>query len=194
MKRTLITPLIIGFMAISGCTGPQVRSGDELLLKETRERIERGEFKVAINTMEAFVLDRENHPQAGQAYYLAGTAARRQLDKERLDRGYSRIQNILSINVFPTEDGPLMEKAYGHFVKAGKSAGEDALAAEAMYLAATMMDVDYMKHFPDALKHYKEVFDNYPQTQWAEKARERYLTLQQYYKGITGSPYELDGP
>lgn len=156
------------------------------MLERARQDLAGGYHEWVLHDMEKYLEEHPDGSLSAQAHILAGDAARGQVDAARAKKDMSGI-------VLETYIAPFMRKAYENYRDAAEKALTDQTAAEALYKAAYMLDIEYMKNFETAMTLYGEVVGKYEGTTWAEKARDRFDNLEEKFRKIKQSPHGLPG-
>lgn len=65
-------------------------------------------------------------------------------------------------------------------------------AAEALHLAAVIMDHGYLQRYASAMELHKWVMITYPDSPFGKKSAERYEFLKEIFKGVEGSSHEVN--
>ncbi|UCG39102.1 MAG: hypothetical protein JSV00_02390 [bacterium] len=185
MNITGRNPLILALLltAMAACaTAPPPTAEETGILERARADIARGDFDWALYDLERYLEGDPHRNLLAEAHFLAGEAAKGGVDRSREEGKYTGL-------VLGTIIGPLMEKAYFHYLQAGGAARQEELAARSYTMAAVMVDIDYMKRFEEALSLYRRVMDRYPASASAPKAAERYGNLEDKFRKLQMSPH-----
>ena len=150
--------------------------------------MEAGQHEWALFDLEKFIQDHPESTLVPESHFLAGVAAKNMVDRMRADRGMDRLKNILSLSMVPVREVKAMEQALDHFLRCAETSIQDELVPRSLFMAATMADVEYLKHMENSIKLYERVFQEFPGSPWAQTSKKRYDLLQSYYRGITGTP------
>ena len=104
-----------------------------------------------------------------------GDAYKGQIDTARKEKKITGM-------ILTSYTAPLIRKAYENYMVAAEGTMSDEIASEAMFKAAVILDIDYMKNFERALVIYGMVIRKFPGTTWAEKAQVRYDNLDDKFR------------
>jgi TolA-binding protein len=131
----------------------------------------------------------QNYPRSNfsaEAHLLTGDAYRGKVDLARKEKEITGI-------ILTTYTSPLLRKAYENYMLAASKAMNDKVASEALFKAAVILDIDYMKNFEKALVIYGNVIRKFSGTTWAERAQVRYDNLADKFGTIRSGPHRYPG-
>ncbi len=165
------------------CVSIPLSSTEEVLFfQRAREDLARGDHDRVLQDMERYL---QNHPRSSlsaEAFILTGDAFKGKVDIARKEKEITGI-------ILTTYTSPLIRKAYENYMTAALEAMNDEVASKALYNAAVILDIDYMKNFEKALVVYGNVISKFPGTNWAERAQVRYDNLDDKFGTIISGPH-----
>ena len=171
-------------LVISCVSIPPPSAEETAILQRAREDLARGDHEWLLYDMEKYL---QNYPRSGlsaEAYLLIGDASKGQIDVARKEK---KVTGML----LTTYTAPLIQKAYENYLTAAEEAMNDKVASEALFKAAVMLDIEYMKHFEKALVVYGSIIRKFPGTIWADRAEVRYDNLDGKFRSLKSGPHRI---
>ena len=186
MKKITFCLLIMCSLVISCVSIPPPSVEETVILQRAREDLARSDHEWLLYDLEKYI---QNHPRSsllGEAHLLIGDSFKGQVDVARKEK---KVTGML----LTTYTAPLIQKAYENYLTAAGVAMNDKVASEALYKAAVILDIEYMKDFEKALVVYGNVIRKFPGTIWAERAEVRYDNLDGKFRSLKSGPHRIPG-
>jgi hypothetical protein len=184
MKKTAICSLVMCSLIVSCVSIPPPSTQEVATLQRAREDQARGDHDWVVHDMEKYIQDHPGSSLAAEAHLLVGDAYKGQIDTAREEKKITGM-------ILTSYTAPLVRKAYENYMAATEGAMSDEIASEAMFKAAVILDIDYMKNFERALVLYEMVTREFPGTTWAEKAQVRYDNLDGKFRSLKAGPHMI---
>ncbi len=169
-------------LVISCVSIPPPSVEETVILQRAREDLARSDHEWLLYDLEKYI---QNHPRSSlsaEAHLLVGGAYKGQIDTARKEKKITGM-------ILTSYTAPLIRKAYENYMAAAEGAMSDEIASEAMFKAAVILDIDYMKNFERAIVLYGMVTSKFPGTTWAEKAQIRYDNLDSKFRSLRTGPH-----
>lgn len=172
---------------LSACTQSYfTRSDPSTDIMKAQEFLERGSYELSRAILEPY-LKQDLNPATGlRVHFTLGLATfypvKDELEKGR--KGVGRMMGLLSGQQIRN-----LNDAAGHFHAAIEADPSSAEAAESLYLLGLLHDFGYLQRFDESMMYYQRCFDEYPGTEAARRAEERYRILKEISGGIQGTPH-----
>ena len=186
MKNTAIFSLIMCSLLLSCVSIPPPSTEEVLIFQEAREDLARGDHDRVLQNMEKYLQDRPPGSLTAEAHLLTGEAFKGKVDRARNEK-------VITGIILTTYTSPLLRKAYENYMTAAFEGANNEVASEALFKAAAMLDIDYMRNFEKALVVYGDVISKFPGTVWAERAQVRYDNLEDKFGTIISGPHQTPG-
>jgi outer membrane protein assembly factor BamD (BamD/ComL family) len=186
MMRYIVTsiPFLVCLLMISCASVPPPSEEEMLLLQRARADLSHGEYDWTLHDMEIYLDRHPKSPLSATAHLIAGDAAKGQVDRARKEKRMTGM-------VLTSFTAPLVQKAYENYLAAANLARNKPLAAEAMYKAAVILDIQYMKQFEAALVMYERIMKEYPEMDQTEEAQKRYQNLSGKFRNLETGPHNI---
>jgi TolA-binding protein len=184
MKIITVGSLILCTLLISCVSTPPPSVQENAIIQHAREDLVRGDYDWIVHDMEKYLQNYSRSSLAAEAYLLLGEATKGQIDTARKEK------NITGM-ILTTYTAPLIQKAYENYMLAAEEAINDQIASEALFKAAVILDIGYMKIFDKALVVYGDVIKKFPGTTWAERAQVRYDNLSGKFRSLQSGPHKI---
>jgi TolA-binding protein len=186
MNKTAICSLIMCSLLISCVSIPPPSTEEVLIFQRARDALARGDHDWVLHDMEKYL---QNHPRSSlsaEAHLLTGEAFKGKVDIARREKEITGI-------ILTTYTSPLVRRAYENYMTAASEAMNDEVASEALFKAAIILDIGYMRNFEKALVIYGNVISKFPRTTWAERAQLRYDNLEDKFGTIISESHRIPG-
>jgi len=100
-----------------------------------------------------------------------------------------RKEGHVGMGLLPQETVDHLSRARDALLKSVDMDPEAEFVAEALYLAASVMDHGHLQRYSRAMELYKWVMLAYPDSEFGEKSGKRYEILKSLFNGIEGSSH-----
>ena len=182
MKKSGICVLVMISLVISCVSVPPPSTEEVATLQKAREDQVHGDHDWVVHDMEKYIQDHPGSSLLAEAHLLVGDSYKGQIDTARIEKKITGM-------ILTSYTAPLIRKAYENYMAAAEGAMSDEIASEAMFKAAIILDIDYMKNFERAIVLYGMVTSKFPATTWAEKAKIRYHNLDSKFRSLRTGPH-----
>jgi len=169
-------------LIVSCVSIPPPSTEEVTILQRAREDQARGDHDWVVHDMEKYIQDYPRSSLSAEAHLLVGDAYKGQIDTARREKKITGM-------ILTSYTAPLIRKAFENYMAAADGTMSDEIASEAMFKAAVILDIDYMKNFERALVLYGMVIRKFPGTTWAEKAQVRYDNLDDKFRTMKSGPH-----
>jgi tetratricopeptide (TPR) repeat protein len=153
---------------------------------EAQEHLNREAYDQSRAILEPYLEQELDSKIGSRVHFLLGLATfypvRDELETGR--KGVGRMMGLLSGQQIRN-----LNDAAGHFHAAIEADPSSAEAAESLYLLGLLHDFGYLQRFDESMMYYQRCFDEYPGTEAARRAEERYRILKEISGGIQGTPH-----
>jgi len=173
-------------LLVSCVSTPPPSAEETAILQRSGDDLERGDYEWVLYDMEKYIQDHPESHYSAEAHLLIGDGSRGQVDAARKEKEMTGM-------ILTTHTAPLVRKAYENYMTAAEKAMSDEVAAKALYKAAVILDVEYMKDFEKALAVYGSVLKKFPGTIWAERAQLRYDNIDGKFRTLQAGPHMIPG-
>jgi hypothetical protein len=102
-----------------------------------------------------------------------------------------RKEGHVGMGLLPQETVDYLNRARDAFLKSADKDPEAEFVAEALYLAASVMDHGYLQMYSSAMELYKWVMISYPDSEFGEKSAKRHEILKSLFNGIEDSSHGM---
>ena len=185
--QVALVSMVILSVYLSACSHfPVKRSDPAIDLMKAKEYLERGSYDLSRALLDPYLEQDLNAETGSRVHFTLGLAwfysVRDELERER--QGIGRAMGFLS--------GPQVKnlnEAAGHFHPAIEANPSGTEAPEALYLLGVLHDFGYLQRFDEAMMFYRRCLDEYPGTEAARRAEERYEKLREISEGIKGTSH-----
>ncbi|UCF31167.1 MAG: hypothetical protein JSV26_01730 [bacterium] len=174
-------------VSMSACSRALVAPSDPSAdLAKAQQYLASGSYHLSEAYLDPYLEQDLDTETASKVHFTLGLAVFYSVrdDLERQSQGIGRAMGFLS----ERQVDDLLEAA-AHFSAAVRHNPLGNEAPEALYLLGVIHDIGYLQRFEEAMIFYRRCLDEYPDTEGARRAEERFRILEEIYGGIKGTSH-----